>query len=116
MTDTGETYQNFLKKLINDYETANLYSPFPVYDTELVQELKDELKRVMADKKTDYDSLPVACCKHCKSHKLIIDEDENDICLRCGAHGNDIVEIHENIFEYSKVTGKKIITKEADIK
>lgn len=108
MTQTSETYQDFLKKLIRDYETTNLYSPFPIYDTELIQELKNTLDRVMADKTNDYDSLPVACCKHCKELKLQIDDEENDVCLRCGARGNDIAEVYEDIFAYANATGKKL--------
>lgn len=109
MIQTSETYEKFLRKLINDYETANRFSPFPFYDTELIQELKNTLKRVMADKTNDYDSLPVACCKHCKELKLQIDDEENDVCLRCGAQGNDIAEIYEDIFTYSNATGKKLL-------
>ena len=104
----SKVYKKHLTKIIKDYETANRYSPFPFYDTELIKELKNELKRVMADKKNDYDSLPVACCKHCKELRLKIDDLENDVCLRCGAQGNDIAEVYENIFEYAKATGKKL--------
>jgi uncharacterized paraquat-inducible protein A len=108
MRQTKTAYEIFLEKLILNYETVNLFSPFPFYDTELIEELKNTLKRVMADRKNYYDSLPVACCKHCKELRLQIDEMENDVCLRCGAQGNDIAEIHENIFEYSVATGKTL--------
>lgn len=108
MKKTSKKYKKFLETRILDYEAANRASPFPFYDTELVYELKNELKRVMAEDKKYYDSLPVACCKHCKELRLKIDSLENDVCLRCGAQGNDIAEIYKDIFEYSKVTGKKI--------
>lgn len=101
------TYEKYIKKLLKDYTRVNLFSPFPFYDTELVETIEKKVNTIMAEKK-DYDSLPVVCCKHCKELTLQDDEIGNDVCLRCGAVGNDIAEIHENIFEYGISTGKKI--------
>tara|TARA_R110000822_G_scaffold73853_3_gene177567 strand:- start:4609 stop:4863 length:255 start_codon:yes stop_codon:yes gene_type:complete len=72
-------------------------SPFPVYDTEYVEAVKITIIH-MGDNETDYDSLPVAACKHCKSLHITIDEVQNNHCMRCGST-NDI-EMFENIDAY----------------
>lgn len=108
MKNNKSKYEKYIRKLLNDYKTVNRFSPFPYYDTELIEELEIKLKTIMQNKKEYYDSLPVACCKHCKELNLKTDELENDVCLRCGASGNDIAEIYDNIFDYSKKTGKKL--------
>jgi hypothetical protein len=72
-------------------------APFPVYDTDLVQDLKDYIK--MAEKKKSiYDELPVACCKHCLDLFVIEDDAGNDICGRCGSVNE--IRIFNNIEEY----------------
>jgi len=78
-------------------------SPFPIYDTEYVKTIKKLINK-MKNSKEDYDSLPVAACRHCKSLHIITDELENDVCARCGSE-NDI-EIYSNIDTYLKAKKK----------
>ena len=46
----------------------------------------------------NYDQLPVVACKYCKSLHIQIDENGNDICMKCGSV-NDIDEF-EDIEQY----------------
>lgn len=88
---------NLLKETLVHMEYYNNLAPFPVYDTEIVQDLKDFIK--MAEKeRTEYDELPVACCKHCLDLFIIEDEAGNDICGRCGSV-NEIL-IFDDIDKY----------------
>jgi DNA-directed RNA polymerase subunit RPC12/RpoP len=48
--------------------------------------------------KVEYEKIPVAACKHCKSLYIENDDLENDICMRCGAV-NEII-IYDNIEKY----------------
>jgi hypothetical protein len=78
-------------------EYYNNLAPFPVFDTGIVQELKEFIK--MAEKeKTIYDELPVASCKHCLDLFVIEDDAGNDICGRCGSVNE--IRIFNNIEEY----------------
>ena len=89
-----------LRDLLKHLEYYNKMAPFPVYDTEYVEEVKQYLKHM---EKTDnnYDDEPVDACKNCKNLYIVIDEDENSICMKC----NSINEIktYANIAEYLKV-------------
>lgn len=88
---------NLLKETLAHMEYYNNMAPFPVYDTDLVQDLKDYIK--MAEKKKSiYDELPVACCKHCLDLFVIEDDAGNDICGRCGSVNE--IRIFNNIEEY----------------
>lgn len=46
----------------------------------------------------NYDALPVAACKYCKSLNIVIDNLENDNCGRCGSV-NEVL-VFANIQEY----------------
>lgn len=107
MKNQTSKYERYLRKLLKDYTRANRFSPFPFYDTELIEVLTNKINK-MQDRKKHYDSMPIACCKHCNSLHIIEDEVGNDACLSCGAEGTDIIEVYDNIFEYAKATGKKI--------
>lgn len=48
--------------------------------------------------KEEYNKLPVAACKHCKSLHIVTDDEENEHCMRCGAK-NEII-IYEDINHY----------------
>ena len=54
-----------IKKEIERREEANKWSPFPVYDTEKINELK--IKEKMESKKEKYNEVPVTYCKTCLS-------------------------------------------------
>lgn len=94
----------FLKELLSYLEYCNEMSPFPVYDTEYVKEVRNKLDLMQESRKEDYDGLPVAACKYCNDLFIIPDELENDICMRCGAV-NEIT-IYKDIFEWLKMVNK----------
>ena len=93
-----------LKQLVAHLEYYNLMSPFPIYDTEYITDIKTRIKD-MEQSKRDYDELPVAACKYCKSLHIENDEADNDICMRCGSV-NDIV-IYNTIHEYLEEVEKE---------
>ena len=86
------------EKELKDAEYYNNMAPFPVYDTEYVKIMKKKLKQMKND--TEYDKLPVAACKYCKSLHIINDELSNDVCMKCGSI-NDII-MYDNIYEHEK--------------
>lgn len=88
-----------LKSQLDHMEYYNNMSPFPVYDTGDLQLLKDMIKEI-ENSPMDYDSLPVVACKNCKSLHIEIDEDNNDICMRCNSI-NELVEF-DTIYDYKK--------------
>lgn len=87
-----------LKEQLDHLEYYNRMAPFPVYDTEYVNEVRDRVKYMEKEKNVNYDELPVAACKYCKSLYIVSDNVENDVCMRCGSV-NEIV-IYKNIEEY----------------
>lgn len=78
-------------------EHANYYSPFPLYCTEYVKEVKGMIEQ-MENNKKDYDNIPVVACKYCNSLYIINDDLENDICGNC--HSMNEIIIFDNIDEY----------------
>lgn len=74
-------------------------SPFPVYDTDYVKDVKNKINEIM-ESKDNYDELPVVACRYCKSLHIVTDEDVNDICFRCGSV-NELEEF-KDIYEYNK--------------
>ena len=78
-------------------------APFPVYDTEVIEDLKKQIERTMGVKKIDYDAMPVHYCAHCKSLHIEIDEANNDVCGRCGSVNE--VETAKTIEDYNKKFG-----------
>jgi len=87
-----------LKETLAHMEYYNEMAPFPVYDTSIVEELKDFIKMAEKDKTNIYDELPVACCKHCTDLFIMEDDAGNDICGRCGSVNE--IEIHDDIQSY----------------
>lgn len=78
-------------------------SPFPIFDTEYVKNVKKLLKKLMKNKeKIDYDSLPVVACKGCHNLAIEVDEHGNDVCYKCGEINN--IKVYSNIDEYCKET------------
>lgn len=97
------TKLKFLKETLIHMEYYNNLAPFPIFDTEIVQDLKDFIK-MSEKKKTEYDELPVVSCKHCLDLFIIEDDAGNDICGRCGSV-NEIV-IYDTIEEYLEERNK----------
>jgi DNA-directed RNA polymerase subunit RPC12/RpoP len=94
-------YQELLKHM----EYYNIMAPFPIYDTSYVNEIKNKIKEIMSDKLKEYDNEPVVACKYCKSLHIKIDEDDNNICMRCGSI-NELKDF-ENIYKYNEWLKKK---------
>lgn len=93
-----------LRKLYKHVEYYNKMSPFPVYDTEWVMDIKNKIKE-MENTKEDYDELPVDACRFCKHLHIVFDEDDNDHCMKCGSI-NELITF-PNINEYLKFKNGK---------
>jgi hypothetical protein len=52
----------------------------------------------MGYSKKEYDSIPVASCKHCHNIDIRQDEFDNDICMKCGSVNE--LKIYDDIHEY----------------
>ena len=89
-----------LRTLLSHLLYYNRMAPFPVFDTEYVEGIKNKLREVMEDKDKDYDLEPVVACKFCKDLHILSDEIGNDVCMKCGAI-NELEEF-SNINEYLK--------------
>lgn len=93
-----------LKQLYKYVEYYNNMSPFPIWDTEWQEDIKNYINKIMENKIKDYDKEPVFACKHCGTlvvpNQYEIDDDGNEICQRC----NSINEIQTfvDIQEYLK--------------
>lgn len=87
----------YLKELLGFLEYHNKMAPFPMYDTEYVTNIRNELNK-MDNKKINYDELPTAACRHCNNLGLLQDELDNDICLRCGSINE--INIFPNYYAY----------------
>jgi hypothetical protein len=92
-----------LNKLYKHVEYCNTYTPFPFYDTEWQQDIKNYINEIKMEKK-DYDKEPVFACKHCGTlvvpNQYEVDDDGNEICQRCNSVNE--VQTFANIFEYNK--------------
>jgi rRNA maturation endonuclease Nob1 len=88
-----------LKDELKHIQHYNSLAPFPVFDTEYVEAVNNTIKN-MKDKKVDYDDEPVVACKHCKKLYIVVDDVDNDICMRCGSVNE--TRKFENIKEYIK--------------
>lgn len=86
----------FIKRL-KLMEHYNFYSPFPIFDTEYVEEVKEYIKQ-MKENKEEYDDLPVVSCKYCNSLYILNDTLDNDLCGRCGSVNE--VNVFNNIDDY----------------
>lgn len=84
-----------IKLMVQYYEALNKLSPFPLIDTEHIMDLKHKIKK----DEIDYDMEPVVCCAHCKRLSVVVDEEENDLCLLCKNSINE-TETHATIFHY----------------
>jgi hypothetical protein len=85
----------YLNDLLAYVEYYNNMSPFPMFDTEYVEEIK---KSIIKMSNNEYNEIPVAACKHCNSLHIVNDDEQNDHCMRCGSI-NDIV-MYNHIDDY----------------
>ena len=75
---------------IANMENTNWLAPFPLYSTEIIEDLKE---RNMITQKNDYNNVPVTYCKTCLSLKIRhITNPSVDYCIPCG--NVDLGEIH----------------------
>lgn len=91
-------------------EYYNSVSPFPVYDTEVIKDMK---KLDKLAKKNDYNDVPVTYCKTCLSLRLkIIDEPKVCYCGDCGntEFGEETITKWE--FLYEEKYGEKFLSKD----
>lgn len=94
-------------------EKANTMAPFPVYDTEVITDLKT-LKQIMEKIGPDYDELKVDYCKTCLSLSLkdikIPSETSNskeDAITYCISCGNTEIATAITIFEWKEIYADK---------
>jgi DNA-directed RNA polymerase subunit RPC12/RpoP len=92
----------YLKKELKHITSVNKGSPFPLFDTEYVELVTQEI--INMKDKIDYNEDPVYACKHCKALYIEVDNDDNDMCMRCGSI-NEIIE-YKDIFEYKEKCNK----------
>lgn len=78
----------------------NSMAPFPVFDTSYVNDVENKLKEIMSDKTKEYDEEPVVACRHCKSLHIVMDDIDNNICMRCGSTNE--LKTFENIYKYKE--------------
>ena len=89
----------YLKELLSHLEYYNKITPFPVYDTGFVEEIKLEIMKLENENKINYDDEPVEACRFCKSLNIQYDEDNlNVICMRCGSTNE--LKVFKTIHEY----------------
>jgi hypothetical protein len=91
---------DYLKALLKHMLYYNNMSPFPCFDTEYVEYIQNKIMDIEKENKYNYDEDPVVACKYCNHLHIAMDEDDNNICTRCGSV-NELQEF-ENIFEYLK--------------
>lgn len=80
-------------------EHSNSMAPFPIFDTEYVEDVRDKIKN-MEENQINYDDEPVVACKYCKNLHIVNDKWDNAHCMRCGSV-NELKE-YKNIFEYQE--------------
>jgi len=97
-------------------EKANKAAPFPVYDTEVIIDLKI-LKNIMENSsKPDYDELRVDYCKTCLSLSLKDikipserSQTKEDYITYCTCCGNTDIDKAVTIFEWKEIIEKNIM-------
>lgn len=92
----------YLTDVLNYITYHNRMAPFPVFDTEYVELIKNKLE-IMKENNVNYDKLPTACCKYCLNLHSLVDEEENVICTRCGSINEELIfEDYEAYEQYLK--------------
>ena len=91
--------------LYNHFIYYNMLAPFPIYCTEYIQDVKNKINEIMDNKDKDYDNEPVVACRFCKSLHIVSDQEDNNICMRCGSI-NELTEF-ENIYKYKEYLSNK---------
>lgn len=107
--------------LINEIERRediNSFSPFPVYETEIIKDLK--IRQNMITKSGDFNNVPVTYCKNCLSlniktvefPKTSSGEDRDvDYCIACGNTDMEKAHIEEWEDIYEEKYGERFLNK-----
>lgn len=90
--------RKYLMSLLDFVKYYNTMTPFPYFDSEYLEAIKEEVSSMEED--IDYDQEPVVACKVCNSLHIITDEFDNDYCVRCGSVNQ--LEEFSNIDEFLK--------------
>lgn len=93
--------KEYLTKLANHLNKYNKMSPFPIYDTEYVSKVEEEIEKLEKTENINYDTLPVHACVWCSSLHVTIEEEDGvqyDLCNRC--FNTDGITEFKNIHEY----------------
>jgi hypothetical protein len=101
----NESQLEKLKALSKHMHYYNIMAPFPVYDTDHVKAIDIKIKNMENTKTKEYDSEPVVACKHCKSLHIITDDNDNNICMKCGSVNE--LQTFTDIHEYNLSIDKK---------
>lgn len=101
-----------LRREINRREHYNSLAPFPIYDTEIINDFK---KLEMITSKEDSNNEPITYCKTCLSiHIKTVDfkdtQQEVDYCVNCSNTDLDTVHISEWEDMYREKYGEKFLT------
>lgn len=101
------TRKEHLENLHNHLNYYNKMSPFPIYDTEYVDEVNKIIDKL--DDKEDYDLEPVWACTVCDSLHITMEDIEYgepvDVCNRCYSVG-EVMEF-KDIYEFNDYLLKK---------
>lgn len=91
-------------------ERANYYAPFPVYDTDIINDLKEY---DMITKQDNYNNVPVDYCKTCLSLKIKdIKNPSQGFCISCGNTSIGKIHIEEWEDKYVERYGVKFLDQE----
>lgn len=105
-----------LEKEIKRREQANKMAPFPVYDTGIINDIKD---LQMITKKEDYNNVPVTYCKTClKLHIKEVEFKKDDggkntdvaYCVDCSNTNMGQAHISEWEDMYEEKYGERFLT------
>ncbi len=99
----SKNFISYLEDLLSYLEYCNDMAPFPHYDTEYVDMVRQRLKEMKKNRHSEYDKDPVSACKYCYNLFIVVDDVENDVCMRCGSI-NELT-IYKDIFEYLTAAG-----------
>ncbi len=76
---------NKLQEEIDRRELCNSMAPFPIYDTEIINDLK--IREEMISRKQNFNNVPVTYCTTCLSLKVkdvVVDHKKVNCCMDCG--------------------------------
>jgi len=80
MSNKNQTKLGYLTQLLNSYTLTNKMSPFPLYDTEVL-----ELLRLRIEKMKKEEDETIECCADCKSLGLYDEEENKTWCIKCNS-------------------------------